>query len=275
VLAAGALPWALSLPAGLWQAARSAPERRFQPQRFLFTWCAVVFAFFSVSGSKLPAYILPMFPALALIVAAQLERASRRLLAAQAGVAALLGLAVLAAAAAQAVPGLPAPYRPWLAAAGALLAALALAALALAAAGRRLGSALALAAGGLAFTQLAVLGHGALSPRYSAYHAVERARPALPADAPFYAVRQYDHTLPFYLGRTVTLVGVTDELAGAIAWEPRKYIARLEDFAAAWRAAPAACAAFAPAEFERLRAELHLQARVRAESPRYLIACKP
>lgn len=132
-----------------------------------------------------------------------------------------------------------------------------------------------LATGGLAFTQLVVLGHDSLSPRYSAYHAVELARPGLPADAPFYAVRQYDHTLPFYLGRTVTLVGVSDELAGAIAWEPHKYVARLEDFAAAWRSDRAACAAFAPAEFAALRAELRLEARVLATTPRYLIACKP
>jgi len=275
VLAAGAAPWLLSLPAALWQAARSTPPSRFQPLRFLLVWCVVVFAFFSVSGSKLPPYILPMFPALALLVAAQLAHASRRLLAAQAGLAALIGFAALAIAAARALPALPEPYRPWIIAAGAALAAPALAALWLAARGRGFASVFALAAGGLAFTQLVVLGHGALSPQYSAYDAVERARPGLPADAPFYAVRQYDHTLPFYLGRTVTLVGVTDELAGAIAWEPHKYVARLEDFAAAWHAASAACAAFAPAEFTALRAQYRLEARVLAESPRYLIACKP
>jgi len=275
VLLAGAMPWALSMLGGLWQAARGAEASRFKPLRFLAAWCAVVLVFFSVSGSKLPVYILPMFPALALLAAAQLLRASRRLLAVQAGLAAFLGLAVIAAAAAHAVPAVPAPYRPWLVAAGALLAGLALAALALAARGRSLGSVLALAAGGLAFTQLAVLGHGALSPQYSAYHAVESARPGLPADAPFYAVREYDHTLPFYLGRTVTMVGVTDELANEIGWEPHKFIARLEDFAAAWRAAPAACAAFAPAGYAALHDGLRLEARVLAASPRYLIACKP
>lgn len=275
VLAAGAVPWLVSLPAGLWQAARPVTATRFRPLRFLLAWCVVVFAFFSVSGSKLPSYILPMFPALALLVAAQLTRASRQVLVAQTALAALIGLAVLAAAASRALPTLPEPYRPWIVAAGGSLAALALAAFWLAARGRGLASVLALAAGGLAFTQLLVLGHDALSPQYSAYHAVELARPGLPADAPFYAVREYDHTLPFYLGRTVTLVGVTDELAGSIAWEPHKYVARLEDFAAAWQRAPAVCAAFTPSEFGTLRTELRLEARVLAESPRYLIACKP
>jgi 4-amino-4-deoxy-L-arabinose transferase-like glycosyltransferase len=275
VLLVGAMPWALAMLGGLWQAARGAEPSRFKPLRFLAAWCAVVLVFFSVSGSKLPSYILPVFPALALLIAAQLLRASRRLLVAQAALGTLVGAAVLAAAAARALPALPEPYRPWFIAAGALLAAPALAAAWLAGRGRNLVSVLALAAGGLAFTQLVVLGHGALSPLYSAYHAVERARPGLPADAPFYAVRQYDHTLPFYLGRTVTMVGTTDELATAIAWEPHKYIVQLDEFAAAWRRARAACAAFAPAEFESLRAAYGLAARVLAESPRYLIACKP
>ncbi|MDH4096481.1 MAG: hypothetical protein OEV81_17035, partial [Betaproteobacteria bacterium] len=189
--------------------------------------------------------------------------------------AALLGAGVLAALAAGAVSALPAPYRPWLIAAGAALAALALTATWLAWRGRALASVLVLAASGLAFAQLGLLGHGSLSPQYSAYHAVEQARPGLSVDAPFYAVRHYDHSLPFYLGRTVTMVGITDELGAAIGWEPDKAIARLEDFAAAWRRERAACAAFEPAEFAALRAAHGLEARVLAESPRYLIACKP
>ncbi|MEO8717848.1 MAG: phospholipid carrier-dependent glycosyltransferase [Burkholderiales bacterium] len=275
VLAVGAVPWLVSLPAALWQAARADPAMRFQPLRFLLAWCVVVFAFFSVSGSKLPSYILPIFPVLALLIAALLARASRRLLVAQAVLAAIIGLVVLGVAASRVLPDLPEPYRPWIIAAGASLAVLASAALWLAARGRGLASVLALAAGGLAFTQLVVLGHDSLSPRYSAYHAVELAKAGLPAAAPFYAVREYDHTLPFYLGRTVTMVAVTDELAGAIAWEPDKYVARLEDFAAAWHRANAACAAFAPAEFEGLRTKYRLEGRVLSQSPRYLIACKP
>ncbi len=275
VLFAGAMPWALSLPGALWQAARGAVPGRFQPLRFLLLWCAVVFVFFSASSSKLPAYLLPVFPALAVLIAAQLAQASRRLLLAQAALAALLGAGVVAAAAAGAVASLPAPYRPWLIAAGGTLAAFALAAAWLAGQGRALASVLALAAGGLGFAQLALLGYGSLSPQYSAYHAVEPARPGLSADAPFYAVRRYDHSLPFYLRRTVTMVAVSDELAIAMGWEPGKALAGVGEFAAAWRRDPAACAAFAPDEFAAIRAEHGLEARVLAESPRYLIACKP
>src|SRR5205814_8454502 len=41
-------------------------------QRFAVVWSAFIFVFFSVSGSKLPSYILPMFPALALTLGWQL-----------------------------------------------------------------------------------------------------------------------------------------------------------------------------------------------------------
>jgi 4-amino-4-deoxy-L-arabinose transferase-like glycosyltransferase len=41
---------------------------------FAWIWVAVPLLFFSVSGSKLPGYILPVFPALAIIIGAEIER---------------------------------------------------------------------------------------------------------------------------------------------------------------------------------------------------------
>jgi 4-amino-4-deoxy-L-arabinose transferase-like glycosyltransferase len=282
VLLLGFLPWLLSLSAGLWSAARRDAPGAFRPARFLLAWCAVVFVFFSVSSSKLPPYIVPIFPALAVLAGAQLAGASRGLLAAQAALAALLGLALLAALALiGAAPGWVrsgehlAAYRPWLLAAAAALALPAMLAAWLAWRGRRLASVFALAAGGFACALLTLLGHGTLAPLYSAHDVVERARPALPPDARFYAVNQYDHTLPFYLGRTVTMVGQPEELRVPVTWEPHKYLADAGAFAAAWRQPGAACAAFAPAEYESIRAAHGLEARVVASGPRWLIACKP
>ena len=44
----------------------------FNWQRFSLVWAAFIFVFFSASSSKLPSYILPMFPALALTIGWQL-----------------------------------------------------------------------------------------------------------------------------------------------------------------------------------------------------------
>ncbi len=273
VLVAGTLPWALSLPAALWRAAPRAPGEGFQPARFLLAWCVTVFVFFSLSGSKLPSYILPLFPAAALLVGRQLSRGTRGLLVAQASLAALLGIAL--ALAAGLAPAVPAPYRPWLVAAMSALALLAAISAWLARCDRRADSVTMLAAAGFCATLLVVLGHDTLAPRYSAYDAVERARPALPPGTPFYAVDHYDHTLPFYLGRTVVMVRRTDELRVPIGWEPHKFLPDLEAFAAAWRRDASACAAFDPAAYASIRERYALEARVIAPGPLYLIACKP
>ena len=74
IFLAGILPW---LTVFLWTARRTwtdAPVNRngFSWQRFALVWSAFIFVFFSASGSKLPSYILPMFPALALTLGWQL-----------------------------------------------------------------------------------------------------------------------------------------------------------------------------------------------------------
>ncbi len=62
VLFGGLFPWSLYLPRAatrLW---------RVRELRLFFIWSIVVFCFFSLSGSKLPPYILPMFPAASIIL---------------------------------------------------------------------------------------------------------------------------------------------------------------------------------------------------------------
>jgi 4-amino-4-deoxy-L-arabinose transferase-like glycosyltransferase len=49
-------------------------KQLFAEESFLWTWVIVPFVFFSLSRSKLPAYILPVFPPLALLAAREWER---------------------------------------------------------------------------------------------------------------------------------------------------------------------------------------------------------
>jgi len=282
VLAAGILPWLLALPAALWSASRAPESAAFRPSRLLLAWCAVVFVFFSASSSKLPSYILPLFPPLAVLIGAYLVRAPRALLCAQAAFAVLagaglvwLGMRLPDFERARVSAAMLEAYRPWVMGAGVLLCALALAAFVLAAKRRAVASAVALSAAALGGIQLAMLGHETLSEAYSAYHIVERARPALKAGAPFFAVDAYDHTLPFYLGRTITMVSYRDELGAAIGWEPHKFLPDLPAFAAAWAREPEAFAVFAAADFERIRREHGLAAEVIARDARFVIARKP
>jgi 4-amino-4-deoxy-L-arabinose transferase-like glycosyltransferase len=63
VLLGGMFPWSLFIP----RAVVSLWSRK--ELRLLFIWSGVVFVFFSVSSSKLPPYILPLFPSLSVIIA--------------------------------------------------------------------------------------------------------------------------------------------------------------------------------------------------------------
>jgi 4-amino-4-deoxy-L-arabinose transferase-like glycosyltransferase len=70
VLVAGAFPWSCFLPAAA-RAGRAAGEHAL----FLWSWLLGPFLFFSISKSKLPSYILPIYPALAVLVALAFDRA--------------------------------------------------------------------------------------------------------------------------------------------------------------------------------------------------------
>lgn len=75
VALAGLAPWpAFMLPAiARLKSLRPRREPRHALLAFAWVWAAVVIFFFSFSGSKLPGYILPAFPALAVIVGFEIE----------------------------------------------------------------------------------------------------------------------------------------------------------------------------------------------------------
>jgi 4-amino-4-deoxy-L-arabinose transferase-like glycosyltransferase len=77
VLLIGFFPWIFFLGSALlrnWRRRGHLLEPRFRPELFLWLWVAVPFVFFSISGSKLPGYILPVFPPLAVLVALEWDR---------------------------------------------------------------------------------------------------------------------------------------------------------------------------------------------------------
>ncbi len=75
VVFAGSFPWSFCLLSGAWRALKRWRERADDRLGlFLWLWVIVPIVFFSFSGSKLPGYILPVFPAVALIVGKELIR---------------------------------------------------------------------------------------------------------------------------------------------------------------------------------------------------------
>jgi 4-amino-4-deoxy-L-arabinose transferase-like glycosyltransferase len=75
VLLIGFFPWSAFVPRGLWAATLVARRRRAgtSAERVVVAcavWVAMVFLFFSLAATKLPSYLFPAFPALALLVGA-------------------------------------------------------------------------------------------------------------------------------------------------------------------------------------------------------------
>jgi len=69
VLFGGFFPWSCFLPLALIYAVRRKFESIHESTAFLVIWFGIVFIFFSIAGSKLATYILPLFPAASLLVA--------------------------------------------------------------------------------------------------------------------------------------------------------------------------------------------------------------
>lgn len=93
VLVVGFAPFSLALPL-VWK-----DRERDALDGFLWAWAIVVFVLFSIAGSKLPHYILPMFPALALLLGRWQARVGAGLPYLASGWFFLLGVGLLAASA--------------------------------------------------------------------------------------------------------------------------------------------------------------------------------
>lgn len=282
VLAAGASPWLLALLVSWAKAFGGRRGAAFSPELFLGIWALVVLVFFSLSGSKLPPYILPMLPALAILAGGHLAKEGRSgLLIAQCTLMAAAGAALGTGSmdpllAAQPASGLAvAAYGPWLAAAAVALLATGALGAAAASAEWRDAAAACITAGALAATLLSIVGHRVLAPAYSAAALLAAVPAPIARNTSVYAVDTYDHSIPWSLRRTVTMVGYKDELAVPIGWEPERFLPDLESFKRAWRAEREAYALFALRDFERLHRELGLPMEEVARSSRYVLARKP
>jgi 4-amino-4-deoxy-L-arabinose transferase-like glycosyltransferase len=75
IVLGGMFPWSFFLPAAIMAGIRA---RRAEPGIFLLIWACVIIIFFSLSGSKLPPYVLPAFPSMALLLGRGFSRAFDR-----------------------------------------------------------------------------------------------------------------------------------------------------------------------------------------------------
>ncbi|HJW55884.1 MAG TPA: glycosyltransferase family 39 protein, partial [Burkholderiaceae bacterium] len=263
ILLAGILPWLGMLAQSLWQGWRE-EHRRFQPQKMLLAWSAFIFLFFSISSSKLPSYILPIFPALALLIALYLQKASAKSWITAAGIMAAIGAGGLALAIRlpymKVDPLESAQYQaaqPWVIGACIVMVTGALVLIWQARRHRTADLAISgtimLATASFIASQLLLIGSEPYGRYRSGLALVPAIETVLGPETKLYAVGLYDQTLPFYLRRTMILVAHPDELEFGLEQEPHLWLPTLDAFIEQWRKGPKAVALTRPEIFAELK----------------------
>jgi len=247
ILVLGLMPWTSGLPWAF--ARRSAGAGTTAAHRMLVVWVAFVFLFFSASSSKLPSYILPVFPALALLIANAMRDASVRALRVHLLVPSALWLAIFVVATqASRFADASTPAEVLHSLGLALMAAAAVfvvtAALAwwLLGQGRTQAALAGVALAHLVATLIVMQAHNEFGQLKSADRFAAAIEPTVTPDTPFFAVGSYDQTLPFYLRRDVTLAAYVDEFAFGQERDPARHLPTLDAFLARWQALPRAAA---------------------------------
>ena len=261
ILVAGSLPWLPQVLRALacgWRAAM--PRGQFDVGRLLWVSAVFTLVFFSLSDSKLPPYIVPVLPPLALLGAGAGAAGTLDLRLA-AGLQALLGVALGVAIVAYGTRSLVgdlawtfATLRPWLVAVAVLLLIGGAAVLQLQRHSVGVGRQLLAATGFVVALTLIAGGATAIAGRYSAKPLLAAAGP-LAAGAPVYTVETFDWTLPFYLHQQVVPVAWRGELDYGLSADPAAGVATLAEFEARWRDARAAYALVPHATAARLRSD--------------------
>ena len=287
ILALGILPWLSSLGSAIWRAGRQRPDaidgqpNHFNPDWLLLIWVAFIFVFFSVSGSKLPSYILPILPALAILLARHwtwMDRSGVVLHASGMAVVALaaivLGLNMGRFAGPSDAVETYQHFGWWVAAAGIVWLAGTALAMGLARVGQIQTAVLSLAIGACAAALIGLCGYSALNRSASAAYVAQAIAPYLDATTPVYSIQMYEQTLPFYLQRTVILVHHRDELDFGLKQEPEKWVPDLPEFARRWAQEPRAVAIMPAKTYDQL-APFHLDERVILSDQRFIVIAKP
>ncbi|MBS0309607.1 MAG: glycosyltransferase family 39 protein [Proteobacteria bacterium] len=281
ILILGIMPWLGVLVQSLWRARHEQAAKNFKPRRMLLIWAGFIFFFFSISGSKLPSYIMPIFPALALLIGCYLQNIRGKMLFWSTAFIALL--CAIGLAYSHKVAGLTdvpfemplyQTYAVWITATAATGLVGSLLALLLVRKRLKDWAILVLATTGLISMQLVMFGHEPLGVYAAGTLHLPALRAELRPDTPLYTVGKYEQALPFYLQRTMIPVVFKDEQEFGLEQEPWRGIATIEPFIEKWKAERAAgikaVAIMSIPNYEDLK-KRGLPMRIIGEDPRRVI----
>ena len=249
---------------------------QFDPERFMWTFVVVTFCFFSLGQSKLPGYILPILPVIAMISGGQI--ASRGEVAADRWVMLFFGLFFFFGAfsiellASKHYPAEQwASYRPWIIGSG-LLFLLSFAVLSIRKIARLpafAGAAVLSLAAGLLITS----GASSLAESRSSKVIADIITETLPAGVPVFSFQYFPEAAAFYLGRPITIVEYEGEMAMGVRLEPEKFIKTQDEFLAIWQNLDQAAVVLKLNRLKNLKVDA-LQGKVVYKGPKTMVIIK-
>ncbi len=100
---------------------------------------------------------------------------------------------------------------------------------------------------------IAGTGHETLGRAVSGIDLVEQVKASIPEKVSFYSIRILDHTVPFYLGRTMIMVESPDELEFGVKQEPELWLPTFDVFIERWKEDQTAYALMVPEQYIELQ----------------------
>ena len=170
--------------------------------------------------------------------------------------------------------GLYLQARPWALGSAALLLVLGIVGPWLLWKGRRWTALVVVAMGSMMMIDCLEDAYELLAPRQSGLIVAQKMRPVITPATRVYSVHMYDQTLPFYLGRTVTLVDYADEFETGLKSQPELRIPDIGAFPREWLREGDALAIMHPDIYQALRAQ-GLPMQLVHEDPRRVLVRKP
>jgi 4-amino-4-deoxy-L-arabinose transferase-like glycosyltransferase len=254
------------------------PEKpgQFDAERFMWTFIVVTFCFFSLGQSKLPGYILPILPVIAVLSGGRIASGQRidtdRWVMLVVAVVLLVGAFFIEHLASGHYPARQwLSYRPWIIGSG-LLFLLSFGVLSLRKPGRLqafAGAAVMSLAAGL----LIISGANSLAESRSSKVIADVIKANLPAGTPVFSFQYYPESAVFYLGRPVTIVEYEGEMAMGVRIEPQKFIKTQDEFLQKWQNLDRAAVVVKLNRLKNLKVDA-LQGRVVYKGPKTMVIIK-
>lgn len=256
ILLVGFMPWTPFLPEAMrnaWRACRAGDR----VATLLGIWSLFILLFFSVSQSKLIPYILPLFPALALLTARSLATMTPWIVARYLYISCAIWSSIAIVGIVLYLTSVQLEIRAGDATVGFLLALL-IAALMTAfsatlAARRNVSDVVVVASlGMLLFTAVGLHSAQHLPRHRDLITASQRIQERISDSTPVYCVNTFSHSITFYTERSCTLVGYRGELDFGLNLAPDKWIADLDRFRRRWLLEKDAVAVMTPQNYLEL-----------------------